>query len=166
MNEKATTKLSDAERQPCEVWRAIKGYEGRYEVSNLGRIKSCAFVKRIRTRWGGVAEQNRKEKLLRPWSRGSGRALVDLWRDGRRDVRTVYALVYEAFVGEIPEGFFIHHIDGDCRNNIASNLEAMSALEHNRLHHGGRPSWNKGLHTGNQYTRRKHAEETRDLEAA
>lgn len=59
-------------------------------------------------------------------------------------MKSVHVLVYQAFIGEIKKGNFIHHKDGNKFNNTPENLEEMSVLDHNRKHHIGRKAWNKG----------------------
>lgn len=119
-----------------EEWKDIKGYEGRYQVSNLGNVKSlehyhkCVF-------WGKERLRHRKEQILKQWKRSSY-LLVDLWKEDKRDVRSVHILAYEAFVGKISKGLYIHHIDENKFNNSVNNLRCMTALEHNILHLSGR----------------------------
>lgn len=112
-----------------EVWKEIEGYEGLYEISSHGRVKS---------------KKKSEERFLKPWKR-SNYLLVDLWLSGRRDVRSIHVLVHQAFNADIPEGFCIHHKDGNKFNNHKDNLEAVSYTTHNMTHHGGKTSWNKGL---------------------
>lgn len=136
-----------------EKWKDIKGYEGKYQVSDQGNVKSLDRFEKTKIR-GTMTERKRKGSILKKWKR-SNYFLVDLWKDGKRDIRSVHILVFETFSGKIEKGFFIHHKDENKENNTLENLEKVSVLEHNRIHHAGRPSWNKGKHTGNQYTRLK-----------
>ena len=135
--------LKDEERQPCEVWRDIKGYEGLYQVSNLGRVKSLAR-KHILRIWGKDCLRKQPERILKQWKRSSY-LLVDLWKDGKRDIRSVHHLVFDAFSSEDVGNYLIHHKDGNKLNNSIENLELISVLEHNRIHHCGQPAWNKGV---------------------
>lgn len=114
-------------------WRDIAGYEGRYQVSNTGLVKSCEHYHPVIIK-GTPTLRHRKEQLLKQWKR-SRYLLVDLWADGERDVRTVHILVYEAFVGPIPEGYQIHHKDKNRFNNCVDNLECLTSREHVRIHH-------------------------------
>lgn len=123
-------------------WRDIKGYEGRYQVSDTGLVKSCEHTHNVVIR-GIQTTRHRKEQMLKQWKR-SRYLLVDLWKDGARDVRSVHVLVYEAFKGNIPENYIIHHIDSNKFNNCIDNLQLISYKEHNRIHHTGRIPWNKG----------------------
>lgn len=135
--------LNDKERQPCEVWKDIKGYEGLYQVSNLGRVKSLAR-KHILKIWGKECLRKQPERILKQWKRSSY-FLVDLWKNGNRDIRSVHHLVFEAFNNRQIGGFFVHHKDENKYNNRADNLELMTVLEHNQHHFCGKPSWNKGM---------------------
>lgn len=123
-------------------WRDIKGYEGRYQVSDTGLVKSCEHTHNVVIR-GTQTTRHRKEQMLKQWKR-SRYLLVDLWKDGVRDVRSVHVLVYEAFKGNIPENYIIHHVDSNKFNNCIDNLQLISYKEHNRIHHTGRIPWNKG----------------------
>ena len=127
------------------VWKDIAGYEGRYKVSNTGLVKSCEHYHPVIIK-GTPCLRHRKEQLLKQWKR-SNYLLVDLWRDSERDVRSIHILVWEAFNGYITETFIIHHKDENKFNNNIENLQIISILEHNRLHHGNKPSWNKGKKT-------------------
>ena len=92
-----------------EIWKDIPGYEGCYQVSNLGQVKSLP---------GG----RRKGQLLRPGEASNGYLTVALWKDGKVRSFTVQSLVISAFVGPQPGGFYIRHKD-DCRqNNRLDNL--------------------------------------------
>lgn len=127
-----------------EIWKDIAGYEGKYQVSNKGRVKSIARKRECRVKGGSIAIMNIPEKILKQWKRNTY-LLVDLWKNNKRDIRTVHYLVYEAFIGKIKDGMLIHHKDEDKYNNVLENLEMVSYLTHNRIHHAGKPSWNKGL---------------------
>ena len=127
-----------------EIWKDIAGYEGKYQVSNKGRVKSVERKRECRVNGGTIAVMTVPEKILKQWKR-STYLLVDLWKNSKRDIRTVHYLVYEAFVGKIKDGMLIHHKDEDKYNNVPENLEMVSYLTHNRIHHSGKPSWNKGL---------------------
>lgn len=135
--------LKDIERQPCEIWKDIKGYEGLYQVSNLGRVKSLARKHLLKIH-GKDCFRKQPERILKQWKRSSY-FLVDLWKNGKRDIRSVHHLVFNTFISEENEKNFIHHKDENKNNNCVNNLELMSVSEHNKLHHGGQIPWNKGL---------------------
>lgn len=134
--------LKDEERQECEVWKDILGYEGKYQVSNCGRVKSRERFHNISIKGTNTA-RHQNERILKSWKRDRY-LLVDLWDNGKRDTRSIHALVYETFKGQPKNGFFIHHKDRNKTNNHIDNLEVMSCLEHNQEHHRGQSPWNKG----------------------
>ncbi|WP_420093716.1 NUMOD4 motif-containing HNH endonuclease [Mycobacteroides abscessus] len=100
-----------------EVWRPIPGYEGHYEVSNLGRVRS--LDRYIETKQG----LRFRAGCIRKFGKHVGGYLeLPLLLDGKQKMFTVHRLVMLAFVGERPEGFDICHNDGDKTNNELSNL--------------------------------------------
>jgi HNH endonuclease/NUMOD4 motif len=124
-----------------ERWAPVRGYEGMYEVSDCGRIKSVQRFRRGKS--GGLVPMPEKIMKTRIKKRNeTGRTLpyVEIrLRDGSpRDVRgrayLVHRLVAQAYVGELFEGAQVDHIDGDHGNNRFSNLQILSAREHGLLH--------------------------------
>jgi hypothetical protein len=104
-----------------EEWKPIAGFEGSYEVSDRGRVRS---VDRL-VRSGHNALQPVEGRLLTPFVSKDGTYLVvRLQKDGRRCSRSVARLVAETFVPRPPEGesFTVHHVDGRPDNNEARNL--------------------------------------------
>ena len=96
-----------------EIWKDIEGYEGLYQVSNFGRVKSV------------------KRGILVPTS--CGRSLkyrkVGLIKNGIRHQVRVHKLVWISFVGPVPEGYEINHRDENPNNNALSNLELLTRKE-------------------------------------
>lgn len=124
-----------------ERWLPVRGYEGRYEVSDQGRVKS---LKRFR-RGRADSEVLVPEKIMKltPKKRSaSGRTLPYIeirFRDG--SVRTnpcksflVHRLVAQAFIGDLYLGAQVDHIDGDHQNNHYSNLRILSMADHSAQH--------------------------------
>ena len=99
-----------------EQWKTVKGYED-YEVSNLGRVKSLGNNK------------SRKEKLLSLGKDRDGYLRVNLYKNGIGKYFFVHRLVWQTFVGEIPEGMQCNHIDEDKGNNRVENLNLMTSKE-------------------------------------
>lgn len=104
-----------------EVWKDVKGYEGLYQVSSEGRVVSN---KRPGTSGGMKKLTENQDGYLR----------VKLCKDSDNRRYMVHRLVYEAFVGPIPDGLEINHIDENKKNNSIQNLEAVSHLEN--INHG------------------------------
>lgn len=100
-----------------EVWKDIVGYEGKYQVSNIGRVKSIVFK--------GVS----KETIFSLWINRFGYPMVSLRKDGIKKAYSVHRLVYEAFVGPIPDGMQVNHINEVKTDNRVSNLNLMTPKE-------------------------------------
>lgn len=95
-----------------ETWRPVVGYEGLYEVSDLGRVRSLHH-------WGG----GKRGGLLRPAITGEyPRMCVALCKGGKHRTRLVHHLVLEAFVGPCPDGMEALHGPGRGLNNSLANL--------------------------------------------
>lgn len=107
-----------------EVWRAISGFEGRYEVSSAGRVRSLPRRVAMMKRNGEMGEKTTTLKILRLHTWGSkypGIVLLD--SDLKRHRRMVHQLVAEAFIPN-PLGFSqVNHIDADTFNARVENLE-------------------------------------------
>ena len=105
-----------------EEWRPVVGYEGLYEVSNMGRVKSLE-----RTVWDNRGYYKTvHERILKPNKDSNGYLQVPLCKDGKRKNCLVHQLVVTAFC-ENPMGYTeVNHIDEDKTNNCAKNLEYCS----------------------------------------
>lgn len=95
-----------------EIWRDVIGYEGMYQISNIGRVKS--FYK--------------KGRILKPRDDNRGYYSVNLSKDKIHKNRSIHVLVAMAFLGHIPCGFklVVNHIDGNKLNNTVDNLEIVT----------------------------------------
>lgn len=103
-----------------EIWKDVVGLEGCYQVSSLGRVRSCDRV----TSHG----HKRKGGLLRVHL-GRGYLRVPLCNLGKEFTVSVHKLVAEAFLGDRPDGWQINHIDGNKANNCFLNLEYVTPQE-------------------------------------
>ena len=104
-----------------EIWKDIKGFEGIYQVSNLGRVKSLERIDALGHRL--------KEKILKPHPNGNGYYNVGLCKNSVRKFYQVHRLVYEAFNGQIPEGLQVNHINEIKTDNRLENLNLMTPKE-------------------------------------
>lgn len=101
-----------------EVWKDIKGYEGLYQVSNLGRVKSLP-----KKRNNGTNFYIQKETILKPQLKTKRYLGVGLVKNKLHKNYLVHRLVAEAFL-ENPNGYKeVNHIDCNKLNNQVSNLE-------------------------------------------
>ena len=91
-----------------ELWRDIKNYEGHYQVSNFGRVKSIKFGKEI---------------ILKPVTDRHGYLLVSLWKNNKQKTYKVHRLVAEAFIDNTDNLPQVNHKDENPLNNNVNNLE-------------------------------------------
>lgn len=108
-----------------EQWKDIEGFEGYYQVSNLGRIMS--LDREVDGKSGGV--RIIKGKVLKPDVNRGGYLQINLSKGNKQKKFSVHRLVYTAFCGEIPEGMQINHLDEDKTNNRLENLNLMTSKE-------------------------------------
>ena len=95
-------------KQP-EEWKPIPGYDGKYEVSNWGRVKSYKY--------------NSDGKILSPLQDGNGYFFIHLSKNGKAKMCTIHRLVAEAFISN-PSNFpVVNHKDENKQNNYVENLE-------------------------------------------
>lgn len=101
-----------------ETWKDIPGYEGLYQASTMGRIRSVD--REVIDSLGRV--YFRRGKLLSPSLDSGKRYTVRLNNKDRGKTWRVYVLVALTFIGERPEGYHICHKDGNQNNNKLDNL--------------------------------------------
>ena len=111
-----------------EEWKYIKGYEGIYQISNKGRVRTF----RVKDGFVGFRICD-SPRIMATIPKDNGYRYVTLMKDGKKHNKYVHRLVAEAFIGEIPEGYVINHIDFDKSNNIVTNLEIVTQKQ-NVLH--------------------------------
>lgn len=99
-----------------EKWREIKGYEGRYSVSTLGRIKSNGGKKKL------------NKHIMKARKQNSGYSVVNLWKGGERKTFTVHRLVLSTFTKDY-EDMDVNHKNGNKRDNRLINLEWCTRKE-------------------------------------
>lgn len=99
-------------------WRPVPGYEGFYEVSNSGQVKSIY----------------RYKKILKPMISNTGYERVDLFKNKVRKQFSVHRLVAMAFIDNKDKKPFVNHKDENKRNNNVDNLEWVTHIEN--CHYG------------------------------
>lgn len=93
-----------------EAWRPVPGFEGRYEVSDQGRIRTLSTY------------HNMYGKILKPGKISSGYLGMGFRSEGKRVSISVHRLVMMAFVGPCPDGHQVAHNNGDRTDNRLENL--------------------------------------------
>lgn len=112
-----------------EIWKDIKGYEGLYQISNLGNVRSVE--RKVRQGKHGK-ERPVGGVLMSPNSNGHGYMAVHLSKSNHRKMLYVHRLVAEHFI-ENSGGFgYVNHKDYDPTNNRADNLEWCTQKENVR----------------------------------
>ena len=114
-----------------ENWKPIKGYEGIYEVSDLGRVRS--LDRQVDNGHGST--RIAKGRIMKPHKHYNGYCSIGLSNDAIVTHVLIHRLVALAFVSGYHEGMEVNHIDENKQNNRADNLEWISRKEN--LHYGG-----------------------------
>lgn len=111
-----------------EIWKDIKGYEGRYKISNQGAVK------------------NKHDHILKPEYSNKGYACVHLRKENKTKKYRVHRLVAETFIDNpdnLPE---VNHIDENKVNNCVDNLEWCNRIQNMEAYNKNHPdsqNWNK-----------------------
>ncbi len=103
-----------------EIWKDIKDYEGLYQVSNLGNVKSLA-----KTRKG---TKNKEDMILKLCNK-DGYKVVNLWKNKKKKTIKVHRLVAEAFIPNNQNKPYINHINAIRSDNTTDNLEWCTQKE-------------------------------------
>lgn len=120
----------------AEVWKDVPGYEGRYQVSDHGRVRSVDRVLEFSGyttktgKWKSASKRRFKGCLLAPGPQPSGHLSVAI---GRRNSKQVHALVLLAFVGPCPEGHEVLHLNHNPADNRLTNLKYGTRSENVKM---------------------------------
>lgn len=119
-----------------DEWRPVKGFEGIYEISNVGRVKSLERKTRIKRMIRGKIQEFTfitPEKILKQGVRPDGYFDVPLTKAGVTKVYCIHRLVAEAFLENSKNLPCVNHKDCNIKNNDVNNLE-WCTFKHNSLH--------------------------------
>lgn len=130
-----------------EIWKDIEGYEGLYQVSNLGRVKSLNYNK------------TRKEKILSCGDK-NGYLFVVLCKNGKHKQFQVHRLVAQEFVPNPENKPYVDHINTIKNDNRVENIRWCThkencnneiSRENQSRSHKGKTPWNKGVSMSEEY---------------
>lgn len=102
-----------------EIWKDVKEFEGLYQVSNFGGVKSLNY------------NHTGKERVLRPRLANTGYYLVGLWENGKKREKPIHRLVAETFINNPNNLECVNHINGIKTDNRIENLEWITRKENN-----------------------------------
>lgn len=121
-----------------EEWKDIEGYEGRYQISNLGNVMSLLGLspRLLKLRTGGRGYSYNRMRVL-------------LYKGGKGKTKKIHRLVAEHFIPNPTNSPEVNHIDGNLRNNRVENLQWCTRSE-NELH-ARRTGIKKGNYLGKLY---------------
>lgn len=104
-----------------EVWKPIKGFENQYEIRNDGLIHS-------------FTRKGTKGGYSWGYDNGKGYLKINLFKDGIYTNKKIHRLVWETFMGDIPNGYDVHHINGIKTDNRLENLCLIQMVIHRQKH--------------------------------
>jgi hypothetical protein len=110
-----------------EIWKDIPDYEGYYQISNYGRVKSLS-----RFQWNGFKKWKSKEKMLKYGIGTSGYYFIILCKNSITTNKMVHRIVGKVFIDNPLNKKEINHIDGNKLNNKFDNLEWLTPKENSR----------------------------------
>ena len=123
----------------AEQWMWVDGFEGYYKISNYGRLMSF--------------HKDKQGQILSVKNGNNGYLTVHLRGKNKRLTTRIHLLVAKAFIGDIPDGYEVHHIDGNKQNNTMQNLEIISKKEHRVKTMAMMPDYCDGMNRYNKYER-------------
>lgn len=132
-----------------EIWKDIPSYEGYYQASNLGRIKSVVRFSNGRVRKSVLRKLNRygKREYL----------YVILIMQNQKKLHTVHRLIAETFIGKIENNKVVNHIDFNGSNNKLSNLEIVNVSENSTYSIPNKKKQKTSKYTGVYYSNKQDA---------
>ena len=125
----------------AEEWKWVKGYEGLYQVSNFGRIKS--FHK---SKGGKIISIKNDTGWYAPFRASD--------KHGKVSTIRVHIAVANAFIGNVPKGSHVHHINENKQDNRVENLQILNSSEHMKLTMRKHPECYKAMNERNKYKQR------------
>lgn len=113
-----------------EIWKAIEGYEGLYEISNIGNVRSVdRYIHKVER--GTPCVSFCRGRILSPGDNGKGYQFVLLNYKGKSKSYYIHRLVAMAFIPRVKGKDYINHKDGNKKRNNVDNLEWCTTAENN-----------------------------------
>jgi hypothetical protein len=143
-----------------EIWKDIEGFEGLYQVSNLGRVKSLDVIQNLKHSSGTEYTRFKKGRILRPEQsdRVAPYVIYYLKKDGKRHFGKAHRLVAKAFIPNPENKKVVNHLDCNPKNNAVENLEWATHSENTKhAYDNGRIDLSKAVNASvkNRYKRFK-----------
>lgn len=136
-----------------ELWKDIPGYEGIYQVSNMGRVRSLDRRRLVNNCYGRQSYRSDKGREIAQTDNGHGYLIVSLRKDHRKN-HYVHRLVAEAFCKRPGDSVkVVNHKDYNTKNNRADNLECVTQAENINYSRDRmcRPHKSRPTNTGEKY---------------
>jgi len=111
-----------------EIWKDVIGFEGLYQISNLGNVKNLSRV----VNSSHNAKRTIKEKFIKPCKNRDGYLFVSLCKSNKKVNATIHRMVATSFLKNTDGKITVNHIDGNKLNNNVSNLEWNTYSENNK----------------------------------
>ena len=133
--------------EQMEIWKELEGYEGDYEVSNMGQVRSITKEFECFSRRGNHTHKRiRYGRVIKPRLQNNGYCVVWLSRNGKVKACTVHRLIAKTFIENPKNLYCVNHKNGDKTDNRVDNLEWCTSgenLKHaydklNRVHRKGK----------------------------
>ena len=115
-----------------EIWKAIEGYEGLYEVSDRGRVRSLTRTIEQRAREGSTSTHTYRGRILTNGHNIKGYCHIVLHNGDGGTTFRVSRLVAQHFIPNPENKPQVNHLDGNLDNNVATNLEWATNIENQR----------------------------------
>lgn len=123
-------KVNNLSQSTEEEWRAIEGFENYYEISNKGRVRSLDRV--IKEKGSEKTQRKRGVYLQSSPIKAGGYHCVALYKGAIGKSIRIHQVVYETFVGPIPQGMVIMHLNDQPADNRLENLKLGTRFENSR----------------------------------
>ena len=115
-----------------EVWKPVKGFEGFYEVSNLGQVKTVERTILRKTALGKFSEYVVKEAIKKPYQNKIGYVTIAIVKENKTITTYLHRIIAEAFVERVSElDNVVNHINGIKNDNRIENLEWVTSSINN-----------------------------------